>query len=124
MPASSAGLCALYGALAVVYLGLTADFYVTYALSSDVSVLRDQQMSNSDRDSERSSSVVVSDVVGPEVSRFLRSSYRQGRNAASRARGSCGAGRSAAGSGECNRTAMCTVWSFSPEAPTGVRRGA
>ncbi|XP_077535660.1 uncharacterized protein LOC144147406 isoform X2 [Haemaphysalis longicornis] len=59
MPASSAGLCALYGALAVVYLGLTADFYVTYALSSDVSVLRDQQMSNSDRDSERSSSVVV-----------------------------------------------------------------
>ncbi|KAL1428186.1 hypothetical protein MTO96_002593 [Rhipicephalus appendiculatus] len=44
MSASSSGgggACALYGALALVYVGLAADFYVTYKLSGDVSVLRD-----------------------------------------------------------------------------------
>lgn len=99
MSASSAGLCALYGALAVVYLGLAADFYVTYKLSSDVSVLRDL-MSGSDREWKPRSSrgIVVSDVVGPEVSRVRRSSHRRGRNAAGHARGSRDGGRSAAGS--------------------------
>ncbi|CAN7987230.1 unnamed protein product [Ixodes hexagonus] len=37
---SSGSLALLYGALALVYLGLTADFYLTYRLSTDVDVLR------------------------------------------------------------------------------------
>lgn len=40
MSASSSGSLALYGALALVYLGLAADFYLTYRLSGDVDALR------------------------------------------------------------------------------------
>lgn len=40
MSASSSGSLALYGALVLVYLGLTADFYLTYRLTTDVDVLR------------------------------------------------------------------------------------
>ncbi|KAK8784684.1 hypothetical protein V5799_008950 [Amblyomma americanum] len=100
MSASSSGACALYGALALVYVGLAADFYITYKLSGDVNVLRSLVISDAG-DLARGGKAVTSKATtgdayspkepkGAEISRERRSTHRHGRYeaaAAIRARG-------------------------------------
>ncbi|XP_037512660.1 uncharacterized protein LOC119389458 [Rhipicephalus sanguineus] len=102
MSASSSGgggACALYGALALVYVGLAADFYVTYKLSGDVSVLRGLVAlsgdSGGDFAHDGGRTVVPSEFATSDrssegaISRERRSAHRRGRKeaaAAARAR--------------------------------------
>ncbi|KAH6933017.1 hypothetical protein HPB50_011560 [Hyalomma asiaticum] len=104
MSASSSGgggACALYGALALVYFGLAADFYVTYKLSGDVSALRGLVALGGDSGGESGRkggrTVVTSEFATGDsyrssegaISRERRSTHRRGRKeaaAAARAR--------------------------------------
>lgn len=94
----SGGACALYGALALVYVGLVADFYVTYKLSGDVSVLRGLVALSGDSGGDfvrgDGRTVVPSELTTGDsyrssegaISRERRSAHRRGRKEAAAAR--------------------------------------
>ncbi|KAL3228080.1 hypothetical protein MRX96_004003 [Rhipicephalus microplus] len=144
MSASSAGGgSALYGALALVYVGLLADFYVTYKLSGDVSALRDLVSLGGDSGSyssgdfiRKGSRTVFSSESTPgdgssegAISRERRSAHRRGRKeaAAARARDASenfGSGGSGGGGGDHDQNVPSVEFFPQPQqAPGGPHDG-